>query len=223
MFISELSDRELELQLENITAKIEENFGKSPTSFRGGRWSFDKRVRDKLIELGYKVDCSVTPKINWREIITKGNKDNAPDYTRTSAFAYYLDKSSLLEVPITILHTNPWIKERVLLPWISCNLPFVVHKAWHKLAGLKWLRIFPQTTVADLVKVYESAVKNKLGFIEFMIHSSELMPGGSPYSKTENDVRHVYSILEEFFQFLKTREVAGITLSNFARVFKHSK
>ena len=52
-----------------------------------------------------------------------------------------------------------------------------------------------------------------------MIHSSELMPGGSPYAKTESAVEETYRRLERVFQYLKNQEILGTTAKTYAAEF----
>ena len=49
----------------------------------------------------------------------------------------------------------------------------------------------------------------KLPYIMFMIHSSELMPGGSPYFKTEKAIRDLNNALEEMFGYLRKKQITN--------------
>ena len=163
LFLSELPNEILERQLENLTNKIRENFGRAPASFRGGRWSFDQRVKEKLIELGYLADCSFTPKVNWKKVIKKGNRQYAPDYKNTPVRPFYLDTNKrLLEVPMTILYTNFLIKEDWNIGLVMEFLPSFLRRPANKVLGLKWSRVYPETSCTDLQKVYKAARRNGL-------------------------------------------------------------
>ena len=50
-----------------------------------------------------------------------------------------------------------------------------------------------------------------------MLHSSELMPGGSPYNRTPGAVDDLFRRLETTFTHLASRGVEGMTLTDFAR------
>jgi len=52
--------------------------------------------------------------------------------------------------------------------------------------------------------------------IMMMIHSSELMPGGSPSFKTETDIENLYSDIETVFKRI-SREYLGIGLEEYAK------
>jgi hypothetical protein len=43
-------------------------------------------------------------------------------------------------------------------------------------------------------------------------HSSELMPGGSPYNKTPESIEDLYERLEGFFTYLRSEDVRCATL-----------
>ncbi|CAK8740280.1 hypothetical protein SODG_003723 [Sodalis praecaptivus] len=49
-----------------MTQLLEETFQTKMLSHRAGRWAFDERYAAMLLELGYQVDCSVTPRVDWR-------------------------------------------------------------------------------------------------------------------------------------------------------------
>ena len=65
--------------------------------------------------------------------------------------------------------------------------------------------------IEDLIT---QANRRSLHFITMMFHSSELMPGCSPYRKNELEVENLYSFLESFFALLNKLEINSITLSN---------
>ena len=56
----------------------------------------------------------------------------------------------------------------------------------------------------------------RLPYVQLMIHSSELMPGGSPYNPDEKSIEYLYSQLEALFTYLKAKQVEGQTLLEFA-------
>ena len=49
----------------------------------------------------------------------------------------------------------------------------------------------------------------------FMIHSSELMPGGSPNFKDENSIENLYIDIESIFSYAKSKGYVGITLREY--------
>lgn len=231
VYPSELTDSEFQEKLCELTKKITSVFGSSPTSFRSGRWGFDARMSDYLIKLGYLVDCSVTPKINWKNVSGKKGGPGGPDFRKAPTVPYYLsfdnvcfeDQDGLLEIPMTILCTGLVRSEKshILKYFLGMNQSVykkIVNKTIFK---IEWCRIFPAKGFEVLKKVHKSAVKNSLPVLEFMIHSSELFPGGSPYTKSVKAVENVYENLEKFFKYLNAMNVNGITLSEYAKNYKN--
>lgn len=229
-FPHELSDGEIRDKLAVLTQGIINNFGIRPKSFRAGRWGFDKRVASELIRQNYIVDSSVTPKISWQN--TKGDPDGSggPDYRFFPAGPYFLDPqdisakghSSLLEIPMTVLFTGLFKKENNIFGKLVLQLPesFLKKVINRLLVRLKWLRVFHNSTKSDFKRIYKSAQKNDLPFVQFMIHSSELMPGGSPYAKNEEEIERTYKQLETMFAYFKEQGLKGSTLSEFYYDFK---
>ncbi|MCK8225370.1 deacetylase, partial [Erwinia amylovora] len=62
--------------------------------------------------------------------------------------------------------------------------------------------------------VAEKTLSNGSDYVEFMLHSSEFMPGGSPTFKKEADIEVLYNDLEQLFDWLHIRTV-GMTLAEF--------
>lgn len=190
-FPSELSDESLRAKFAALTDTISSRIGRRPTSYRAGRWGFDSRQAALLAEFGYEADTSITPGISWQG--TKGLEGGAggPDFSREGAPPHRLNEK-ILEVPMTILPAG-------------------------LLRRTRWLRIFQNTTLPRLVSVIRAAKRHKLPAIVFMIHSSELVAGGSPYVPDEAALEHVYARLEELFQWCAAHGIEGTSLTDFAR------
>ena len=222
VYPSELAGLDLKQQLEILTRSIEEKFGNRPTSYRAGRWGFDGRQAEILSELGYLVDCSVSPKVSWEKILGMVGGKGGPDFRFNGVNPYYVF-GNLLEVPLTILFTGILKKEKnafanFFLGLRSGFLKKILNKIFFR---QKWLRIFPGSKVGDWINIYKSAKLNKLPCLEFMIHSSELMPGGSPYAKNKYAVDLIYFQLEKMFAYFRSQGLKGVSLSEFAKNYKN--
>ena len=109
---SELPVGLLARKLAMLTDTIARESGARPTSYRAGRWGFSTAQIPLLVELGYLIDCSVTPGVSWQR--DTGLRVGGPDFTEAPATPYVLAEddpcqagaSGLLEVPVTIVHTN---------------------------------------------------------------------------------------------------------------------
>lgn len=92
-----------------------------------------------------------------------------------------------------------------------------------KSPAVHWLR--PSGgNLADMQRVVEMSLAEGQDYAEFMLHSSEFMPDGSPTFKNERDIEQLYEDLEALFTWLAPR-FFGQTLAEYHDSFKqrHSK
>ncbi len=195
-----------------LTERIESLYGKRPKSHRGGRWYVDPWYILQLKKQGYIIDCSITPGVSWVGCI--GNNIGGPDYSKYRMKTFYLDKEkAFLEIPPTIIKA-PFVNSCCELIKKPYDYASIMHK---KL----WLR--PNgNNLDEMIYVINKMQKQSIGYLEFMIHSSELMPGGSPTFKNENDIEKLYNDLDAVFSVATTNYI-GSTLSNYYDVLKGMK
>jgi hypothetical protein len=63
-------------------------------------------------------------------------------------------------------------------------------------------------------RMLDSAQREPREYIQFMLHSSELMPGGSPNFPTPRSISRLYDDLEALFSASRDRFV-GMTLTDY--------
>jgi hypothetical protein len=63
------------------------------------------------------------------------------------------------------------------------------------------------------------AIKNRWPCLELAVHSSELMPGGSPFFKDENSIERLYRRLETLFASA-AKNFQGMTLGEFLQKYE---
>ena len=223
---SELPAELVARKLATLTSVIAERAGARPASYRAGRWGLSAAQIGLLVTFGYRVDCSVTPGVSWQGDI--GLRAGGPDFADAPAAPYIVSSddpgrsgdSGLLEVPVTILHTSRLMRRsRVLrrsyrrhrrsLPWRAADRFFHV--------APQWLRPYPHMTAERLIAVADTARRLGRPVLEMTFHSSELLPGGSPYNPTPASVDRLFDRLARLFQHLASRGVGGVTLTDFAQ------
>jgi hypothetical protein len=80
----------------------------------------------------------------------------------------------------------------------------------------RWFRPYPYVSAEDLTRVYDLADARRLPVVTLMFHSSELMPGGSPYFPTSESIEQLYGRFEALFSHIRGRGGRGSTLREFA-------
>jgi hypothetical protein len=224
--------RELQREmLANLTRALEERLGVRPRSYRAGRYGFDATGAALLREQGYEVDCSVTPGVSWRGAPGRRGGSGGPDFVGAPQHPYWPAAGDvaraggardLLEVPVTIVHTRAPLRgdHRLTRAWSRLSHDgFVARVARRTGLARTWLRPFPNYTPKDLEAVCDSARTAGAPVLEMILHSSELMPGGSPYRKDEAAVDALHRDVGALLTRLAAQGVRGATLSDFSRRF----
>lgn len=214
-YLIEYPHEEMRKKVSFMTELLEKTFSTKMLSHRAGRWAFDEYYAQLLIEHGYQVDCSVTPGVNWQFSPGAPQGKGGSNYTHFPRSAYYLDandisrpgKSSLLEVPMSIQYKHS-------------GLMNAVKKGYDRLRGKRrspsvhWLRP-TGGNVEQMTGVAQKTLAGGADYVEFMLHSSEFMPDGSPTFKTAADIDRLYDDLEQLFIWLQSR-TQGMTLAEYA-------
>lgn len=199
-YLIEYTDDIMEKKFDIIYNTIVSNFGISPVSHRAGRWAMDDRYFRLLEKYGIKVDCSHTPGINWSNI--KGKTIGGSDYSKVSNNANFIGK--VLEVPMTIVKSY------------KPNNGSIKHRLKTMVVGQKvWVR--PASSNYKMMKDCIDRVMDdsSIDYVEFMIHSSEVMPNGSPYFPTADSVEKEYKIIRQVFGYAKRCGYIGCTLKEY--------
>jgi hypothetical protein len=203
-----------------LTELLENLFQVKMRSHRAGRWSFNEVYARILVENGYRVDCSVTPLVSWKSHPGDPKGSGGTDYSRYPDQSYRVDlngiakpgESDLLEVPMTVLSFQSARVARVLkkLPPGS-----IAARALGRLyPSAVWLRPMG-SNLFDMFRVLRKALRERRAYVEFMLHSSEFMPGGSPTFPSEESIERLYRDMEKLFA-RAARHFRGATLSEFA-------
>lgn len=209
-FLIQYPESAMRQKIEYITNLIHKEIGISPTSHRAGRWMINDAYLQILDELGYIVDTTVTPGINWAKIM---KNDIACDYTnekRKTSMRY--KGTNLLEVPVSIRTCH--LLNFDFSKGVKWNLKVIKRFITGKDC---WLRP-TGNNLNEMKAVVNSALNGIEDYAMFMIHSSELMPEGSPTFKDSDSIEKLYNDLDKLFDYLKQKGFVGISLSNYAKL-----
>ena len=197
----------MDAKVATMTELIEKQFGKRPISHRSGRWTTNDDYFKILKKYGYKVDCSVTPHIDWSRCLGATGLPGC-DYSKCSENPYYI-YDDILEIPMTIRRMNTLALERI------SSLRNVVGEFKRFVFGRnQWLRPEASLRKKPMLNLIENE-SQKNQYLMFMIHSSELMPAGSPNFKDEKSIEGLYSVIEQIFERAMFLGYKGKTLINF--------
>lgn len=207
----------LERQLGELTQTITERLGARPTTYRAGRNGFDAGTLPVLERLGYTVDTSVDPLFNERR---KGGMVFAGAPTQPYRPSYEDVRrpgtARILEVPITAA-TLPGLPKR--MEALYTRLPPLRWRAALRRLGLRpvWLRP-SYSPLGDMTAFADRLAAGGAACFNIIFHSSELLPGGSPYTPDAPSVERFLDALARLLEHLTARlGAAGLTYAEFAR------
>ncbi len=181
-------------KIKHLTGMIEKNLGVRPVSYRAARYGADLDTIKSLERLGYKIDSSVTPHIDW-------SYQSGPDHSKAREQPYFISaddyyspgNSAILEVPISISK-----KRFFLLPdkWF-----------FHR-----WLRPTHMTVFEMKLLINEFLKKYGTPILNMMFHSMEIIPGKTPFVKTALAQKAYINKLEIIIAYLKQKGFQSKTL-----------
>lgn len=204
-------------KIEFITDFLQKQFGCEIRSHRAGRWAINETYVKLLKENGYLVDCSVTPYTNWKNSCGYNKNFYGVNFEKFPCEPYEMSfedirksgTTGFYEVPMTIIRDNPFQKGKSFYEKIKCVQRFV------KGYANRWLR--PDgTNLESMLDVVDKKYNSSCDYIEFMIHSSEFMPGGSPTFDTEEKIEKLYEDLTILFEAI-SKNYEGIGLTDYAK------
>ena len=198
----------MEAKIAAITEKMKEQFGYVPVSHRAGRWAMNDTYFELLYQYGYRIDCSYTPGISWRDSLGQTPGFAGPDYRKASRDIQKY--KGIVEVPVTVEYTHRMFLDKNK-SWKSN-----VKTALFGMAGQNiWLRP-SRDNMKDMLWMIEKNRNGNGDYLMFMLHSSELMPGGSPTFKDAEAVEVLYGKLQVLFDVIKD-SYEGCTLEEYVK------
>lgn len=207
-------------KLSTLTEKITGVFGRPPRSFRAGRWALGRDTVKALMRHHYLTDCSVTPTVSWL------HHGEGSAYENPVTEPYWLDPegqnrqdtASILEVPATI-GFNRWpfelfsrIHAGLQHDWLRFMRPIGV---MHHSGLLRKIWLSPEvSSTADMIVLSRTMIRNGLRHFNLNFHSTTLLPGKSPFVKSQRDLEHFYRKIETLLEYLLSEaRVTSLTLS----------
>lgn len=205
-YITEYPPEIIDQKVSTMMTLLQERYELPVVSHRSGRWATNDAYFDSLARHGIRVDCSVTPELDLSGI--PGCSQNCGNDYRNAPKGVYRIHPDILEVPMTTRRMR------------HCTEGSFKHRVRTLLLGDEvWLR--PIRHSVEPMKALTNRVirENKVDYLELMVHSSELMPGGSPYFVDTEAVEVLYQNLESYFAYVTDLGYHGETLQSFWKAF----
>ena len=184
-------------KLRQLRDSITEAFGKAPVAYKAGRYGFGPNTEATLEALGFDIDLSVCPPVDYRA-------DGGPDYRYYDAQPFWFGaEKQLLEIPVTGAFVG-WAGP-VANPLFATAQKFKKLKAPGILSRLKAvdrLMLSPEGFTPDEHKAITRYLYNQgVRTFTWSFHSPSVVPGHTPYVHTQQDLNRFLDAFNRYFDF----------------------
>jgi len=193
-------------KLKSLTDLITARFGERPIIFKAGRSGLGPATSKILKSLGYEIDVSVLPFTN----LSYRGGPNFSDFPNVPFWSS--EEPDLFEVPLTRGVVGPWQRLGSSIPSfmdhpITNRLGVVAGLA--KLGLLERLSLTPEGMSFDEQKrLTQMMLKQGRRVFTYTYHATSLLPGATPFVRTQSDRDVFLERMERYFEFFM-REVGG--------------
>jgi hypothetical protein len=197
--------RQLEYdKLRLLTETIADAFGRRPLAFKAGRYGLGPNTAESIAALGYEVDASVVP-------YSAFTADGGPDFRAFDEHPYWFPagKRELLELPVTTGYCG----------WLRClgpRLYDITQGRWARrmhLGGvlarsraLERVRLSPEVASgSEMRRLTGALLAGGCQVFSLTYHSPSLMPGHTPYVRSEADLERLIATVHDYCAWFRDR------------------
>lgn len=222
------------LQLEKIafaTEFLERRFGVKPMSFRAGRWGLGQNTINALVSCGYEVDTSVTPFLSWETC-------EGPSFVSEPIEPYLMGvtdeasgqsgENAILEIPATIGYSRwPFTRMRSIERMLERLPVFLRAKGFtSQLNIVRKISMDPEAEkIGDMLLLSRIFIERGIKVLNMFFHSNSLVPGLTPFIRTEDELNGFYRRLATYFEAIRSlADIKPIGLSQMRQMicrFQH--
>ncbi len=191
-------------KLATLTDLLTERFGVAPIAYRAGRYGIGPATATLLTQLGYRVECSMRARYDYRAA-------GGPDFTAIGNDAFR--HAGLIELPLTSVFTGMLRDQGARLYPLLGRVPHGPGIAAR--AGLlQRIALTPEDMpIEDALRSVRAAVeRDDHRLLSFSFHSPSLMPGHTPYVRDSDDLVRFWMWWDRMFDLLESIGVTPVTL-----------
>lgn len=195
-------------KLARLTEKIVQSFGMRPLTYLAGRYGFGTRTAGILEDLGYQVDISPAVPIDF-------SADGGPDYSGYSSHPFWFGaQRALLGLPGTGGYVG-WLRAGRTPLYKLVTSPAMrtlrVAGIFARLRLLERIRLSPEDySEPEMRRLTCALLRDGIRVFVFSFHSPSVMPGGTPYVKSQAELAGFLRRCRRYFDFF-FRQLKGVT------------
>lgn len=184
-------------KLQKLCEAIVTNTGVSPRAFKAGRYGISEDGIAYFDELGLVVDASVNPCMNF-------TAEGGPDFSNFNSDPFWIDRShALLEVPCTHGFVG-WARQQgVWLRGVAAALPGIPGPGILSRCGAaNRVMLSPEgNTLEEMIALTRVLLAEGLTLFSLTFHSPSVVPGHTPYVRSQADLSAFLTTIERYFEF----------------------
>ncbi len=192
-------------KISNTQNIISQLLDKKPTIYKAGRYGFGKNTAKILNELGFSIDLSACPPVDY-------SADGGPDYSDFDANPYFFgEQNNILGLPVTGAFVG--CAGKLSKPLFNIAQRFKSLKAPAVLARtgiVDRLMLSPEGFTSDEhIKITKFLYAQGVRTFTWSFHSTSVVPGMAPYVKSSKDLQCFLDSFKKYFDFF-FNELGGI-------------
>lgn len=184
-------------KLRVLGERIGERFGQAPVLYKAGRYGVGPHTASILEEQGYQIDLSICPEMDY-------SAEGGPDFTAHSAWPYWFG-SGLLELPLTVGYSGrlrQWGKMCRYLLAAERSIRWRIPGVLARLNLLEKVWLSPEGHVSsEQERLLCALISDGLKVFTFSFHSPSLVPGYTPYVRSQKDLEQFMSRCRSVLDF----------------------
>jgi hypothetical protein len=193
--------RDLEAaKLAVLTRAITDAFAAPPRIYRAGRYGLGPNTLRLLVEHGYAIDSSMRSRYDY-------SAGGGADYSAIGNDAFRIGDEGLTELPLTTVYTGVLRARGAWLHAASTRLPRITGLL-ARTRLLNRVALTPEDMpLADALEAVRVAVGEGLPLLNLSFHSPSLVPGHTPYVRSDAELAAFWRWWEKMLGLLDRRGV----------------
>lgn len=184
-----------------LTDALTQAFGERPTIFKAGRYGFGPNTRRVLMDLGYRIDCSMVPNASFAA-------DGGPGFYGRSEAPFWIDREHrLLEIPLTNGHFGALAAMgRYIQPLFDSRLAARLRLPSILLRSrlISRARLSPEGIPAgEQCALLRSLVARGRRVFTLTYHSPSLAPGNTPYVRDQGELADFLASIDIVLRYFR--------------------
>ena len=196
-----------------LTERIRAVTGREPKVYKAGRYGLGPGTHRALAELGYEVDTSPAPPMDF-------SGDGGPDYSSHSTDPFWPGQpGGLLCLPCTGAFTGVFGSAAPAVYSVCRVSPLGLLRIPGILARLRLLdrvRLTPEGySLSDLIRLTRYCYARGTRVFSFNLHSSTIQPRAGHYVQNDDELQRFLHVIRAYFEFF-ARELNGMFMTPLA-------